>query len=140
MEPLSTGEVQKKQSCELRTFGYEFTDMKHYVEYVRGLGYKLQMMGITCEEPDFVYGDNKLVLAKTTVPASTLKKNMKSLSYHSVSEGCAREKWRMDYANTNLNFADLLTKPLNSGGEMMGVCEKIFILDLIAIKYLWGVD
>ena len=55
------------------------------------------------------------MLAKTTVPASTLKKNMNSPSYHFVREGCARDEWRTAYVNTNLNLADLLTKPLPSG-------------------------
>ena len=40
------------------------------------------MMGIPCEDPDFVYRDNKLVLANTSVPGSTLKKKMNLLSYH----------------------------------------------------------
>ena len=31
MENLSTGEVQKKHSCEVRTFGSVFTCMKKYV-------------------------------------------------------------------------------------------------------------
>ena len=89
--------------------------MKQAVEYVCGLKYKLRMMGIPCEDPAFVYGDNKLVLANTTVTASTLNKNMNSLSHHIVHEGCARDECRTAYVNTNLNLADLLTKPLNSG-------------------------
>ena len=37
-----------QQSCEVSTFVFEFTDMKQAVEYVCGIRYKLQMMGITC--------------------------------------------------------------------------------------------
>ena len=108
--------MSKKQgSCEVSTFGSEFTAMKQAVEYVRGLRYKLRMLGIPCEEPSFVYGDNKSVLANTSVPASTLKKKMNSLSYHFVREGCARDEWRTAYVNTHENVADLLTKPLPSG-------------------------
>ena len=40
------------------------------------------MMGIMCEDPIFVYGENKSVLANTIVTSYTLKKNMNSLSYH----------------------------------------------------------
>ena len=108
--------MSKKQgSCEVSTFGSEFTAMKQAVEYVRGLRYKLRMLGIPCDEPTFFYGDNKSVLSNTTVPASTLKKKMNSLSYHFVREGCARDEWRTAYVNTNDNVADLLTKPLPSG-------------------------
>ena len=63
------------------TFGSESIDMKQAVEYVCGLRYKIRTMGITCEDSDFVYGDNKSALANTKVPASTFKKNINSLSY-----------------------------------------------------------
>ena len=49
--------------------------MKQATEYVRGLHYKLRMMGILVDEPAFVFGDNKSVLCNTTMPGSTLKKN-----------------------------------------------------------------
>ena len=36
--------------------------MKQASEYVRGLRYKLRMMGIKVDEPAFIFGDNKSVL------------------------------------------------------------------------------
>jgi hypothetical protein len=108
--------LSKKQlSCETSTFGSEFTAMKQAVEYVRGLRYKLRMLGIPCEEPAYVFGDNQSVLANTTAPHSQLKKKSNSIAYHFVRDGCARDEWRTTYVNTNENFADLLTKPLPSG-------------------------
>jgi len=106
---------RKQTSCEVSTFGSEFTAMKQALEYVRGLRYKLRMLGIPVDEPAFVFGDNKSVLANTTVPGSTIKKKMNSLSYHFIREGCARDEWRTAYINTHLNCADLLTKPLPPG-------------------------
>jgi hypothetical protein len=38
---------KKQTSCETSTFGSEFVAMKQATEYIRGLRYKLQMMGIT---------------------------------------------------------------------------------------------
>ena len=73
------------------------------------------MLGIPVEEPAFVFGDNKSVLANTSVPGSTIKKKMNSLSYHFIREGCARDEWRTAYVNTHLNCADLLTKALPPG-------------------------
>ena len=61
---------KKQTSCETSTFGSEFCAMKQATEYTRGLWYKLRMMGIPCTEPTYVFGDNQLVLANTTVPAS----------------------------------------------------------------------
>ena len=114
------GRSAKQQNYEVRTLGSEFTATKQAVEYVHGLRYKLQMTGILCEDPDFVYGKNKLVLTNTTVPASTLKKNMNSLSHHFFCEGCAQDEWYKAYVNTDLNLANLLTKPLPSEEKQWG--------------------
>jgi hypothetical protein len=69
-------------------------------------------MGMTVDELAFVFGDNQSVLANTTAPSSTLKKKSNAITYHFVSEECARDEWRTTYINTNDNVADLLTKPL----------------------------
>mgnify|MGYP006163512021 CR=1 FL=1 len=82
---------------------------------IRGLHYKLILMGITVDEPAFVVGDNQSVLANTTNPTSTLKKRSNAIAYHFVREGCARDEWRTAYVNTHDNVADLFTKPLPSG-------------------------
>ena len=99
--------------------------MKQAVEYVRDLRYKLRMMGIPCEDPTFVYDDNKSVLANTFMPRYTLKKRMNLLSYHFIREGCARDEWRTAYVNTNFNLAYLLTKCLPSGEKRRGFERKI---------------
>ena len=106
---------KRQNSTETSTFGAEFCAMKVATEYVRGLRYKLRMMGIPVHEPAFVFGDNQSVLANTTDPASTLKKKSHSLAFHHVREGCARDEWRTAYVNTHDNVADLFTKPLPSG-------------------------
>ncbi len=103
---------KKQTSCKTSTFGSEFVAMKQATEYVCGLRYKLQMMGITVYEPTFVFGDYQSVLANTTAPASTLKKKSNAIAYHFVREGCACDEWQTVYINTNDNIADLLTKPL----------------------------
>ena len=66
--------IKKQASCEVSTFGSEFTAVKQVGEYVHGLYYTLRMTGIACEETVFVHGDNMSVLSNTTVPVSTLKK------------------------------------------------------------------
>ncbi len=69
-------------------------------------------MGMTVDEPAFVFRDNQSVLANTTAPSSTLKKKSNAVAYHFVCEGCARDEWRTTYINTIDNVADLLTKPI----------------------------
>ena len=78
--------LKKQNSSETSTFGSEFVAMKQAKEYARGLQYKLRMMGITVDEPAFVYGNNQLVPANTTNPASTLKKKSNAIAYHFVQE------------------------------------------------------
>ena len=103
--------MSKKQgSCETSTFGSEFVAMKQCCEYLRGLWYKLRMMGIPVTNPAFVFGDNQSVLWNTTVPDSTLKKKSSSVAYHFVREGVAKNEWRMAYVHTKLNPSDVLTK------------------------------
>ena len=67
---LCIGGVKSRQM----SFGSEFIAMKQCRKYLQGLQYKLWMMGIPCEGPAYIYGDNQLVLAKSTMPDSTLKK------------------------------------------------------------------
>ena len=61
-------------SVESSSFGSEFVAMKKCCEYIRGLRYKLRMMGIPVEGPTCIYDDNQSALANTAIPDSTLKK------------------------------------------------------------------
>ena len=83
---------KKQTSVETSSFGSEFTAMKQCAEYIRGLRYKLRMMGIPCELPAFVYGDNQSVLYNTTLPESALKKKSQGIAYHFVREEIARDE------------------------------------------------
>jgi hypothetical protein len=92
---------KKQSSCETSTFGSKFVALKQATEYIHGLRYKLRMMGITVDEPAFVFGDNQLVLVNTTAPGSTLKKKSNAIAYHFVCVGCACDEWRMAFINTD---------------------------------------
>ena len=70
------------------------------------------MMGMPCEGPSCVCGDNQSVLCNATVPDSTLKKKSQSITYHLIREGVAQDEWRTTCANTLLNEVDVLTNAL----------------------------
>jgi hypothetical protein len=53
--------------------------LKNGMETVRGLRYKLRMMGIPIEGPAFAYGNNMSVIHNTQRPESILKKKSNSL-------------------------------------------------------------
>jgi hypothetical protein len=90
---------RSSKSVESSSFGSEFIAMKQCCKYIRGLRYKLQIMGIPCEGPAYISGDNQSVLANTTIPDSVLKKKSQSIAYHFVHEGSARDEWRTAYVN-----------------------------------------
>ena len=116
---------KKQISVESSSFVSEFVAMKQCCEYIRGLRYKLRMMGIPVEEPKYIYGDNQSVLANTTIPDSTLKKKSQSIAYHFVHEGVVRDEWRTSYVNTHDNKADLLTKQLPHGEKRKGFVSNL---------------
>jgi hypothetical protein len=116
---------KKQTSVESSSFGSEFVAMKQCCEYLRGLRYKLRMMGIPCEGPAYIYGDNQSVLASCGIPDSILKKKSQSIAYHFVREGAARGEWRTSYVNTNNNESDLLTKLLPSGEKRKSFVRRM---------------
>ena len=85
------------------------------MEYICGLQFKLQMMGIRINGPVFVYDDNQFVLVNITGPHFVLKKKSNRIAFHFIREGTARDEWRTAYIESNRNTSDLLTKCLSSG-------------------------
>jgi hypothetical protein len=122
---LVTWHSKKQASVESSSFGSEFIAMKQCCEYLRGLRYKLRMMGIPVEGCCFIHADNQSVLSNSTIPDSTLKKKSQSIAYHFVREGAARDEWRTAYVNTHDNEADLLTKVLPAGKKRKGFVRSL---------------
>ena len=89
--------------------------MKACCEYLLGLWYKLCMMGIPCDGPAYIFGDNQSVLANSIIPDSTLKSKSQSIAYDFIHEGSVRDEWHTTCVNSTDNEADLLTKQLPYG-------------------------
>ena len=77
---------KKQSTIETSVFGSEFVSMKIAIETVRGLRYKMCMMGVPLEVPSYMYGDNMSVIHNTQRPESTLKKKSNYICYHAVRE------------------------------------------------------
>jgi hypothetical protein len=116
---------KKQTSIETSSFGSEFMAMKAATEFVRGLRFKLRMMGIPVEHHTYVFGDNQSVLVNASMPHSSLKKKSNSIAFHFVREGTARDEWRVAYINTHDNPSDMLTKPLPSGEKRRKFCRMV---------------
>ena len=80
--------LSKKQAIiEGSVFGAEFVAMKTGVETLRGIRYKLRMMGVKLTGTTYVYGYNMSVIYNTSRPESTLGK--KSIPFATMS--CAKQ-------------------------------------------------
>jgi len=90
---------KKQGSCEVSTFGSEFVAMRQYCEYIRGMRYKLRMMGISVNNPTIIYGDKQSVLWNTSVPDSTKKKKTSAVAYNYCREGISQNEWVMKYTS-----------------------------------------
>ena len=109
--------ISKKQATiETSFLGAEFVAMKHGIEKLRGLRYKLHMMGIPLTGPSYIYGDNKLQVTNSTQPESTLKKKCHSICYHAVRESVAMGKSLITHIGNEHSHADLMTK-VTSGAK-----------------------
>jgi hypothetical protein len=77
--------VSKQQpTIETSIFGADFVAMKHGIKVLRGLHYKLHMMGVPLSGPTYIYGDNKSQVTNSSRPESTLKKKSHSICYHAI--------------------------------------------------------
>ena len=77
--------LSKKQSTlGTSVFGAEFVAMKQGIDALRGLRYKLRMMGIPISGLSYIYGHNLSVVHNTSRPESVLRRKSNSVCYHAV--------------------------------------------------------
>ena len=84
--------------------------LKVATDLVKGLRYKVRMMGIPIEGPTHMKVDNMSVVYNTTQPESTLKKKSNAIAYHYVRESVAGGIIKIQHVSTDANVADMLTK------------------------------
>ena len=103
---------KKQPTIETSVFGAEFVALKNGMECLRGLRYKLRMMGVPISGPSYIYGDNMSVIKNTQTPESTLNKKSNAICYHFCRESVAMGESLTAHIPTNENVADLATKVL----------------------------
>jgi hypothetical protein len=123
---------QKQPTIESSIFGTEFVAMKFGVEALRGIRYKLRMMGIPIAGLTYVYGDNMSVIHNTQQPGSTLKKKNLSICYHTVREAVAMGEILASHVRTKNNFSDFMTKVTygQKGRHMVGSIFLTFMMTI----------
>jgi hypothetical protein len=106
---------KKQTTVETSVFGAEFVAMKQGMEALRGLRYKLRMLGVPISGPSYIYGDNMSVIHNTQWPESMLKKKSNSVCYHFARESVAMKESLTGHVPTNENMADIATKIVGGG-------------------------
>ena len=120
---------KKQATVESSVFGAEFVAMKHGMETLRGLRYKLRMMAVEIDGPTYVYGDNMSVIHNTSKPESTLKKKSNQICFHAVREAVAMREMTTTHINTEDNPADLATKVIKSSAQRQRLAEMLLFYD-----------
>ena len=82
-------------------FGAEFVAMKIFMETLRGIRYKLSMMGVPISGPSYIYRDNMKVIRSNQRPESTFKKNKNPIFYHAVRESVVMGDSLTGHVGTN---------------------------------------
>jgi hypothetical protein len=103
---------KQQATIETSVFGAEFVAMKIGMESLRGLRYKLRMMGVGISGPLYIYGDNMSVIHNTQRPESMLKNKSNSICYHAVRESVAMGESLTAHIGTNENVGNLASKVL----------------------------
>lgn len=106
---------KRQATIETSVFGAEFVAMKQGLEAIRGIRYKLRMMGVPLSGPAYVQGDNMSVIHNTQRPDSQLKKKSNQVCYHYCRESVAMGESIMGHIGTHDNPADIATKVLYGG-------------------------
>jgi hypothetical protein len=97
---------------ETSVFGTKFCAIKHGIENLCGICYKLCMMGIPMKGASYVYGNNMSVVTNLSKPESTLKKKSNSICYQAVREAVTMGGALVAHIPTKKNLAGLFTKML----------------------------
>lgn len=105
---------KRQTSVQTSSFGAEFTALKKAVEEVVALRYHLRSMGVLITKPSPIYVDNMSVVLNASNPGSSLNKKTVALCYHFVREHVANDVCRIRKIATDQNYADPLSKALNS--------------------------
>jgi hypothetical protein len=106
---------KKQATVKTSVFGAEFVAIKQGMKCLRGLHYKLRMMGIAISGPSYIYGGNMSVIHDTQRPESMLKKKSNLICYHAICKAVAIGECLTGHVSTHNNPADICAKVIPGG-------------------------
>ena len=78
-----TDSYSKRQATvETATYGSEFVASKTSTEQIAGFRHTLRYLGVPIKTKSYLFGDNRSVVTRSTLPNSTLGKRHNVLAYH----------------------------------------------------------
>jgi hypothetical protein len=95
----------------MSTFYSKFVAMHITTEIIKGLRYKLRMMGMPLDGPANALAGNDTVIKNSTIPTQTLQHKHKAICYHFVREAVVAKLIQIGYIPSKENLA---TKPLGA--------------------------
>ena len=126
----------KQPTIDTSVFGIDFVVMKHGMETLRVIQYKLNIMQIPTEGPSYIYGDNVLVIHNTQIPKSTIRKKSNSIYYHDMIESVTMGEPLMNHIPKSENCVDLLKNVFYRSKRRYHVIKIIYdIYDDKILKY-----
>ncbi len=109
--------MKQQATIETGVFGAEFVAMKMGVDMLRGLRYKLRMIGVAIDSAKYVYGDNISVIKYTSYPESTLNKKSNTVCFHTVRESVAMGETLAAHIPGAENTKDIMKKVLSGSNH-----------------------
>jgi hypothetical protein len=106
---------KRQQTVEMSAFSSEFIAMKHCIEDIEQLRFKLRMFGIPIEndEPTYILCDNEAVVKNSSNVESTLNKKHSAIAYHFARWNVAAGVIAVAWIATGENLADAMKKRLS---------------------------
>ena len=106
---------KRQTTVETSAFSSEFIAMKHCIEDIEHLRFKLRMFGIPLDvnKPETrILCDNEAVVKNSSKVESTLHKKHSSVAYHFARWNVAAKVCLIGWIPTGQNTADAMTKVL----------------------------
>ena len=99
---------KRQQTVETSAFSSEFIALKHCIEDVEYLRFKLRMFGIPLDGATMILCDNEAVVKNTSKVESTLNKKHSALAYHFARWNVAAKVCSIAWISTTENIADAM--------------------------------
>ena len=97
-------------TVENTSYGSEFVAAKTATEQIVDIRQTLRYLGVPIKSKAYMFGDNKSVVTRSTVPHSVLSKRHNLLSYHRVREAIAAKILVIHWCDSSQNKSDILSK------------------------------